>query len=100
MDAALLLPATPASGAGIVGVERQAGTGLAADAGVAFVVERQEWNVVLDGVVPDVLCGPLGKWADLTDGPGRGQRKVLDWLQCSTTLSLFATEAGKPEFVA
>ena len=60
----------------------------------------EEWNVVLPGVVPDVLRGPLGKRADLADGPGSGQRKVFGWLQCSTTLSLFATEAGEPEFVA
>src|ERR1700688_4116723 len=39
MDAALLFPATPTSGAGIVRVEGQAGAGLAADAGVALLVE-------------------------------------------------------------
>jgi len=100
MDAALLLFATPASGAGVVGVEGQAGAGLTADAGVAFVVETEEWNVVLAGVVPDILRRPLGKRADLADGPGSGQRKVLDWLQCSATLGLFATEAGEPELVA
>src|SRR6266700_1441663 len=82
MDAALLFPATPTSRAGIVGVEGQAGTGLAADAGVAFVVKREERNVVLHGVEPDVLRGPLGKRADLADRPRRRQRKVLDWLQC------------------
>src|SRR3981081_1566428 len=81
MDAALLFPTTPTSGAGIVGVEGQAGAGFAADAGVAVVVETEKWNVVLSGVVPDILCGPLGKRADLADGPGSGQRKVFDWLQ-------------------
>src|SRR6266576_4901352 len=100
MDAALLLPAAPTSRAGIVGVKGQAGAGFAADAGVAFVVEMEEWNVVLAGVVPDVLRGPLGKWADLANGPGSGQRKVFDWLECCTTFSLFATEAGETELVA
>src|SRR5258707_770018 len=75
MDAALLLPATPTSRAGIAGVKGQAGAGLAADAGVTLVVKRQEWNVVLDGIEPDVLRGPLGKRADLADRPGRRQRK-------------------------
>ena len=96
MDAALLLPATPASGAGIVGVEGQAGTWFAADAGVALVIQRKEWNFVAPGIVPNVLCSPLGKRADLPDCPGGGQREVLDWLQCGATLGLFATEAGEP----
>src|SRR5258708_27603535 len=75
VDAALLFPATPASGAGIVGVEGQAGTGLAADAGVTLVVEREKRNVVLPGIVPNVFSGPLRERADLANGLGRGSAK-------------------------
>ena len=99
VDAAFLFLATPTSGARVIGIKGQDCAGLTADAGVALVVEREKGDVVLVGVVPDVLRCPLGERADLADSSCRGQSKVLSWLQCGATLCLFAAEPGEPQIV-
>src|ERR1700730_6813192 len=67
MDAALLFLSAPAPRARIVGIERKAGARLAADAGVAKVVEREQRNLMLPRVVPNVLRAPVGERADLAN---------------------------------
>src|SRR5207253_904633 len=62
MDAALLRRVLfPPPAAGAVRLPRldRPRAGCAADRGVAAVVERVVWDVVLADVVPDLLLGPL-----------------------------------------
>src|SRR5580693_4807300 len=81
VDAALLFLAAPAAGAGIVRVERQTGAGLATDAGISLVIEREQLDALLARVVPHVLRGPIGERADLADLPAFTQREDLVDLQ-------------------
>ncbi len=99
MDAAFDFLAGPATGAGVVGIGRDRGAGLTADAGVALVVERQEWDAEVGAELPDVAGGPIGEGAELEDGDAGGKGKVGAFFKGGAAAGLLAAEAGKPEFV-
>src|SRR5688572_7782219 len=67
VDPAFELLALPAAGARVVRVGGRRGARLAADARVAEVVERQQRDVVVLGILPDVACRPPGDRRDAGD---------------------------------
>src|SRR5687768_6924036 len=78
MNSALELLALPAAGARVVRIERRRGAGLAADTGIAQLVERQERDVVILCVLPDVARVPAGNRRHARDGAVR-QLERLDF---------------------
>src|SRR5688572_17249633 len=67
VDPALELLALPAARARVVQIDRRSGAGLAADAGVALVVQGHERDAVLAGVAPHVAIGPRRQGRDALD---------------------------------
>src|SRR5581483_6908070 len=78
MDAALKLCAAPSTAARIRSSSGAGGAWLAADAGIAFIVEREPRNVMLFGVSLNLAPGPVGKNADLLHLLAAGQAMVFD----------------------
>src|SRR6476646_7827879 len=74
VNATFEFAAGPAPGARVIGLEWQARTWRASYARVSLLIERQERNAVLFGVVPDVAGCPLCEWADLGKRLAGGQR--------------------------
>src|ERR1051326_2128835 len=100
MDTALQLTfSLPASGARIFGIDRQSRAGLAADAGVAQIVERQRRNIVSGQVGPDIAIGPLGQRADFFEHLPARQLERFHHLKVRACGRLFAAQRRKPAVV-
>src|SRR6185369_14820971 len=86
VDAAFEFAAGPAPGTRVIGIERQTRTRRAAYACVSLLIERQERNTVLFGVVPDVASGPFGERAQLCESLAGGQRERFFGLKIGARL--------------
>jgi hypothetical protein len=99
MDAALDLAAGPAPGARVVGIGGDGRAGLAADAGIAEIVERQERDAEVLAQLPHVARGPVGKGVQLADDYAAGQREVGDLFKRGAAAGLLAAQSGEPDLV-
>ena len=99
VDAAFQFRAAPAAGARVGACLRNGGAGLAADAAVAHVVERQVIDFIVGGVLPDLAPGPRGERADFQQHFAAGEFVVLDDLQVLARGRLFAAQAGEPDVI-
>src|SRR5215203_83234 len=100
MDAALELLASPAAGARVQRIEWNGRARLAADAREAGVVERQQRDVALTRVLPDIASGPRRQRVDLRqDSPAR-QAELFDFRQVRAAGRLLAAQAREPGVVA
>ena len=99
MNAALDFLTGPAAGTWVTGIGGDGGTWLAADAGVALVIEGQKRDVEVGTELPDVASGPVSKGAELEYSDAGGQGEVGAFFEGGTAASLLAPEAGEPEFV-
>src|SRR5688500_1023308 len=100
MNPALQLLTLPAARARIGGVERQRRAGLAADAGVAEIVQRQQRDAVLFRVAPHVLRRPRRERRDALDGPAAGEPERLAFLEIRARHRLIASKRRKPDVVS
>src|SRR5579863_4023823 len=82
--------ALPAAGTQIVSTDGKRGTWLAADAGVALIVQRQMLNAMAVEIAPDFLNGPTGQRADFLESLAAGQLERLDLLEIRASRRLFA----------
>src|SRR5207302_9627774 len=91
-DRVLLPP--PTAGARVLVGCNGARAGLAADAGVAAIVERVVWHVVLADVAPHVVVGPVGERVQLDDAAM--DLVDLEGLDVGPRRRLVAAQAGDP----
>jgi hypothetical protein len=91
-----LLP-PPSAGADVFAGLYRAGAGLAADGGIASVMQRVVWYSVATDVVPDIVFRPIREWIEFLHAV-RGI--VLLNRQVVTRARLRAALTGNPCFVA
>src|ERR1700744_5866939 len=96
MDAAFKLFAAPAAAAGVGSSGWDSGARLAANAGVALVIEREAGDAVLGGVGFDARPIPVGENADLLHQLAGGEFVVLNFLQAGAGGRLLAAKTGEP----
>src|SRR4029453_9571848 len=99
VDAALELLALPAPRAGIFGIEGDGCAGLATDARVADVVQREQRYLVRLRVHPDVLRRPHRKRAHFAERPSRRQTKRLHFGEIRPRRGLLTAQAREPHIV-
>src|SRR6185503_618940 len=100
VDSALqLLFALPAARTPVRGIEGQHRAGLAADAGVALIVERKRRNLVPAQILPDIFIGPSGQRTHLFERLSRAQLERLHLLQIRARGRLFAPQSREPGVV-
>ena len=99
VDPAFEFPALPTSRARIRGIDGPRRAWLTPDAGVAGVVQRQQWNVVASRMVPHSFRRPVRQRTDLADGPSAGQREVRRHLELRPRWRLVAPQTGEPAVV-
>src|ERR1700742_3875741 len=96
MDAAFQFSAAPSSTARIRSGSGTSGARLAADAGIAFIVEREARNVMLTRIGLDAVPCPVGENADLLHLFSAGKAMILNFFQVGAGWRLLTTKARKP----
>src|SRR5579884_4162763 len=99
MDAALEFTPAPAAGAQIIFIERFGRAGLAADAGIAFVVKREHRYLTLARVLPDFFVRPGRERTYLEQLFTGRERETIHRLQIRTGWGLYAAQSGEPDFI-
>src|SRR6185437_3215387 len=96
MDATLQLSSAPSATARIRTSNRASRARLAANAGVAFIVERESRNVMLASVGLDAIAGPVFQTANLLHLFPGWQAVILELVQIGARGRLLTTEACEP----
>src|SRR3954465_12999794 len=99
VNPALQFLAAPSSRTIVRRIEGQRRARLAADAGVAAVVLRQQRNPVLLRVAPHVGGRPLSERTDLADQDVVAEREELRLRERGARRRLLAAKAGEPGVV-
>ena len=99
MDAAFQLVASPASAAGVGSGSGDRRAGLAADAGIAAVIELKARYAMFSGVGFDLKHGPISKNRDLFHLLASRGSVIFDLLKVSPGWRLIAAQTGEPPVI-
>src|ERR1700740_383131 len=97
VNSAFQFAPAPAARPRIAWVRGKSGAGLASDAGIACVVQRQVRQAARAGAFPDLRPGPVRKRADLEQCLPAGQTVLLDLPEIRARGRLRTAQTGEPE---